>query len=76
MSVAYAVEMTPEEIRKHEEQVTYLYASFDLTRNIAAVLMDTLIGAGGDGEDRAMQKAAAIVGLLRAKGQLTPRADP
>ena len=46
--------MTPEEVRERDERVKALYHNRDLTRNIAAVLMDVQIGHSGDNEATAM----------------------
>jgi len=70
--------MTPEEVRKHEDRVKALYRSRDLTRNVAAILMDVKIGSEGGHEGGAMTKAGAIVKLLRKRGLVPPtgRAGP
>ena len=67
------IQMTPDEVRKHEDRVKSLYRSDDLTRNIAAILMDLKIGNAGDHEEGALTKARAIVRLLRKRGLVPPK---
>jgi len=68
--IGYLRELTPEEVREHDERVKALYRSRSFVRNIAAVLMDTSIGNEGDTESGAMTKAKAIVRLLQDQGVL------
>src|SRR2546427_823291 len=62
------IQMTPDEVRKHEDRVKSLYRSDDLTRNIAAILMDLKIGNAADHKEGALPKARAIVRLFRKQG--------
>lgn len=71
--MGYMRQLTPEEVREHDERVKALHQSGDLTRNIAAVLMDVKIGSAGDHERGAMTKARAIVNMLRKRGLVPPR---
>ena len=59
--------MQDEEVRKWDATVRAFYRNPDLTKNVAAVLMDTHIGGAGDNEKTALVKAAAILRLLGAK---------
>jgi len=59
--------MSPEEVREWDERVSRLYRSRSIVQNVAAILMDTSVGASGDREDTALVKAEAILAHLRKR---------
>ena len=59
--------MSPEEVREWNNRVRRLYRSRSIVQNVAAILMDTSVGASGDKEETALVKAEAIVAHLRKR---------
>ncbi len=59
--------MSPAEVREWDRRVRAFYRSRSLVRNVAAILMDTGIGASGENEETALTKAEAVIDHLRKR---------